>query len=152
MEKGNITKKKTRQQLADDLGINIKTMRNAVRYSENLEIIEKNIGTERAEKFNEIVDKLYKNKKEKISDNQIFWLSKMPPEEQIRIVDAIIRRPVFAKQIINNAIPFCGTKITVTLPNFISDWLSTVAFDAGLSKGKYLEKLLIEMYENRDTE
>ncbi len=36
----------------------------------------------------------------------------------------------------------------VTLPSFISDWLEGAAYDVGMSKGKYIEKLLIGLYEN----
>ena len=150
MDNGNITEKKTRQQLADELNINVKTMRNSIRYVNNLEIIEKNIGQERAEKFNEIVSKLNRNKKEKISDEQILQLSTISPEEQIKIVDRIIGHPKTAKQIINNAIPYCRTKITVTLPSFVSEWLEGAACDVGLSKGRYIEKLLIGLYENEN--
>lgn len=147
MDNGNITKKKTRQQLADDLNINVKTIRNRIRYVDTMTIIEQNIGKDKAEKFDEIVDKLDKNKKCKISNEQILQLSKVSPEEQLRIVDLIIGHPQFAKQIINNAIPYCNTKITVTLPSFVSEWLEATALDAGLSKGRYIEKLLIELYK-----
>ena len=55
MDSGNITEKKTRQELADELNINVKTMRNAIRYTENIEGIEKNIGEERAKKFADVI-------------------------------------------------------------------------------------------------
>lgn len=152
MDSGNITEKKTRQQLADELNINVKTMRNAIRYTRNIESIEKNIGDERAKKFADIVEKLNRNKKEKISDEQIMQLSMVSPQEQIRIVDLIIGHPQNAKRIINNAIPYCQTKITVTLPSFVSDWLDSSAYDFGMSKGKYIEKLLIGLFENAHKE
>lgn len=148
MDNGNITEKKTRQQLADELNINVKTMRNAIRYTRNIESIEKNIGEERAEKFADVVKNLHRNKKEKVSDEQIMQLSRVSPEEQIRIVDLIIGHPQNAKQIINNAIPYCRTKVTVTLPSSVSEWLDSAASDVGMSKGKYIEKLLIEFCEN----
>lgn len=148
MDSGNITEKKTRQQLADELNINVKTMRNAIRYTRNVESIEKNIGEERAKKFNDVINNLHRNKKEKISDEQIMQLSIVSPQEQIRIVDLIIGHPQNAKQIINNAIPYCRTKITVTLPSFVSEWLDSAASDVGMSKGKYMEKLLIGLCEN----
>lgn len=148
MDSGNITEKKTRQQLADELNINVKTMRNAIRYTENIEGIEKNIGEDRAKKFDDIIKKLNRNKKEKVSDEQIRQLSRVSPQEQIRIVDLIIGHPQNAKRIINNAIPYCQTKITVTLPSFVSDWLDSSACDFGMSKGKYIEKLLIGLFEN----
>jgi len=148
MESGNITEKKTRQQLANELEINVKTMRNAIRYTHNIESIEKNIGEDRSKKFDDVIRSIHKNKKEKISDEQIRQLSMVSPQEQIRIVDLIIGHPQNAKRIINNAIPYCKTKITVTLPSFISDWLEVAAWDVGLSKGKYIEKLLIGLYEN----
>lgn len=148
MNSGNITERKTRQQLADELNINVKTMRNAVRYVQNIESIEKIIGKERAEKFADIMSNLNRNKKENISDEQIKQLSLVSPKEQIRIVDLIIKHPHNAKRIINNAIPYCKTKITVTLPSFVSDWLDGKASDIDLSKGKYIEKLLIGLYEN----
>lgn len=152
MDSGNITEKKTRQQLADELNINVKTMRNAIRYTRNIESIEKNIGDERAKKLADIVKKLNRNKKEKISDEQIMQLSMVSPQEQIRIVDLIIGHPQNAKRIINNAIPYCQTKITVTLPSFVSDWLDNSAYDLGMSKGKYIEKLLIGLFENEHRE
>lgn len=152
MESGNITEKKTRQQLADELNINVKTMRNAIRYTRNIESIEKNIGVERAKKFAGIVKELHRNKKERVSDEQIRQLSRVSPEEQIRIVDLIIRHPQNAKRIINNAIPYCKTQITVTLPSFISDWFDSAACDAGMSKGKYIEKLLIGLYKSEHEE
>ena len=40
----------------------------------------------------------------------------------------------------------------VTLPSFISDWLDSAAYDVGMSKGKYIEKLLIRLYENEHRE
>lgn len=152
MDSGNITERKTRQQLADELNINVKTMRNAIRYTRNIESIEKNIREERAKEFADVVKKLHRNKKERISDEQIMQLSRVSPEEQIRIVDLIIRHPQNAKRIINNAIPFCRTKITVTLPSFISDWFDSSAYDFGMSKGKYIEKLLIGLYESEHKE
>lgn len=152
MDNGNITEKKTRQQLADYIGINVKTMRNSCRYVDNITRIEKNIGEERAKKFDDVIKSLHKNKKEKISDEQIRQLSKVSPQEQIRIVDLIIGHPQNAKRIINNAIPYCSTKITVTLPSFISDWLDSAAYDVGMSKGKYIEKLLTGLYENEHRE
>lgn len=150
MDSGNITEKKTRQQLADELNVNVKTMRNAIRYTQNIENIEQNIGDDKAEKFNEIIKKLNRNKKDKISDEQICHLSNVSPEEQIRIVDLIIGHTQNAKRIINNAIPYCRTKITVTLPSFVSDWFEGAACDVGLSKGRYIEKLLIGLYENEN--
>lgn len=150
MDNGNITEKKTRQQLADELNINVKTMRNSIRLVHNIESIEKNIGEKRAKKFNEIIKKLNRNKKEKISDEQILQLSKVSPEEQIRIVDLIIGHPQNAKRIINNAIPYCRTKITVTLPYFVSDWLEGAAYDVELTKGRYIEKILIGLYEKEN--
>ena len=54
-ESGNVTDKKTKQQLAEELNINVKTMRNAGRYIEYIENIEKNIGEEKAEKLNDII-------------------------------------------------------------------------------------------------
>lgn len=65
MNNGNITEKKTKQQLADFIGINVKTMRNSCRYAENIKIIEENIGVERAKKFDDIVRSLEKIKKRK---------------------------------------------------------------------------------------
>lgn len=99
-----------------------------------------------------MVKKLHRNKKERISDEQIMQLSRVSPEEQIRIVDLIIGHPQNAKMIINNAIPFCKTKITVTLPSFISYWFDSSAYDIGMSKGKYIEKLLIGLYESEHKE
>lgn len=148
MDNGNITEKKTKQELADFIGINVKTMRNSCRYAENIKVIEDNIGAERAKKFDDVVRSLQKNKKEKISDEQIRQLSRVSPQEQIRIVDLIIGHPQNAKRIINNAIPYCQTKITVTLPSFVSDWYDSAACDVDMSKGKYIEKLLIGLYEN----
>lgn len=123
-------------------------MRNAIRYTRNIESIEKNIGEEKAKKFADVVKNLHRNKKEKVSDEQILQLSRVSPEEQIRIVDLIIGHPQNAKQIINNAIPYCRTKVTVTLPSFVSEWLDNAACDVGMSKGKYIEKLLIGLCEN----
>ena len=148
MNSGNITEKKTKQELADYIGINVKTMRNSCRYADNIARIERSIGEERSKKFNDVINSLCKNKKEKISDEQILQLSRVSPEEQIRIIDLIIGHPQNAKRIINNAIPYCQTKITVTLPSFISDWYDSAACDVGMSKGKYIEKLLIGLYEN----
>ena len=148
MNSGNITEKKTKQELADELNINVKTMRNAIRYTRNIEGIEKNIGEDRAKKFADVIKNLNRNKKEKISDEQIVQLSKVSPQEQIRIVDLIIGHPQNAKRIINNAIPYCQTKITVTLPSFVSDWYDSAACDVDMSKGKYIEKLLIGLFEN----
>lgn len=152
MDSGNITKKKTKQELADYIGINVKTMRNSCRYADNIKVIEDNIGVERAKKFDDVIKSLHKNKKEKISDEQIRLLSKVSPQEQIRIVDLIIGHPQNAKRIINNAIPYCKTQITVTLPSFISDWYDGAAYDVGMSKGKYIEKLLIGLCENEHRE
>lgn len=135
-ESGNVTDKKTKQQLAEELNINVKTMRNAGRYIEYIENIEKNIGEEKAEKLNDIIYNLQKNKKENVSYEQIKQLSMALPEEQIRIVDLIIRVPQNAKQIINNALPLCRTKITVTLPSFINEWYDYKAMHSGVSKSK----------------
>lgn len=148
MDNGNITEKKTKQELADYIGINVKTMRNSCRYADNIARIEKNIGEERSKKFDDVIRSLHKNKKEKISDEQIRQLSRVSAEEQARKVDLIIGHPQNAKRIINNAIPYCKTQITVTLPSFVSDWFDGAACDAGMSKGKYIEKLLIGLYEN----
>ena len=152
MDSGNVTEKKTRQQLADELNINVKTMRNAIRYTRNIESIGRNIGEGKAKEFADVIKRLNRNKKEKISDEQIMLLSMVSAEEQIRIVDLIIGHPQNAKRIINNAIPYCQTKITVTLPSFISDWYDSAACDVGMSKGKYIEKLLIGLYENEHKE
>ena len=146
-ESGNVTDKKTKQQLAEELNINVKTMRNAGRYIEYIENIEKNIGEEKAEKLNDIIYNLQKNKKENVSYEQIKQLSMALPEEQIRIVDLIIRVPQNAKQIINNALPLCRTKITVTLPSFINEWYDYKAMHSGVSKSKYIEQLLIKFMD-----
>lgn len=151
-ESGNITDKKTKQELAEELNINVKTMRNYVRYAQYLENIEKNIGKEQAEKFNDILDKLYKNKKENISNEQVMQLSKIPPTEQKRVVNLIIKNPQNAKQIINNELPLCKTKITVTLPAFINEWYGYKAMYAGISKSKYIEELLIKFMGVHDSD
>ena len=62
--------KKTRKQLAGDLKISVKTMRESIRYTENMERIEANIGAERAKQFNDIVAALQSNKKERINTNK----------------------------------------------------------------------------------
>jgi uncharacterized membrane-anchored protein YjiN (DUF445 family) len=152
MKNGNITKKKTRQQLASELNISVKTMRNACRYTENIEMIERNIGEERAKKFNDVLKSLYKNKKERISDEQIKQLSRVSKEEQIRIVDLIINHPQNAKQIIYNAIPYCTIKTTITLPQYISEWYDGEAGENDISKNQYIAKLLIKIYEDSYTE
>lgn len=151
-ESGNVTDKKTKQQLAEELNINVKTMRNAGRYIEYIENIEKNIGEEKAEKLNDIIYNLQKNKKENVSYEQIKQLSMVAPKEQIRIVDLIIRAPQNAKQIINNALPLCRTKITVTLPSFINEWYDYKAMDSGVSKSKYIEQLLIKFMYTYSTD
>lgn len=151
-ERGNVTDKKTKQQLAEELNINVKTMRNAGRYIEYIENIEKNIGEEKAEKLNDIIYNLQKNKKENVSYEQIKQLSMALPEEQIRIVDLIIRAPQNAKQIINNALPLCRTKITVTLPSFINEWYDYKAMHSGVSKSKYIEQLLIKFMDTYSTD
>lgn len=151
-ESGNVTDKKTKQQLAEELNINVKTMRNAGRYIEYIENIEKNIGEEKAEKLNDIIYNLQKNKKENVSYEQIKQLSMALPEEQIRIVDLIIRVPQNAKQIINNALPLCRTKITVTLPSFINEWYDYKAMHSGVSKSKYIEQLLIKFMDTYSTD
>ena len=151
-ESGNVTDKKTKQQLAEELNINVKTMRNAGRYIEYIENIEKNIGEEKAEKLNDIIYNLQKNKKENVSYEQIKQLSMALPEEQIRIVDLIIRVPKNAKQIINNALPLCRTKITVTLPSFINEWYDYKAMHSGVSKSKYIEQLLIKFMDTYSTD
>ena len=46
-ESGNVTDKKTKQQLAEELNINVKTMRNAGRYIEYIENIERILGKKR---------------------------------------------------------------------------------------------------------
>ena len=151
-ESGNVTDKKTKQQLAEELNINVKTMRNAGRDIEYIENIEKNIGEEKAEKLNDIIYNLQKNKKENVSYEQIKQLSMALPEEQIRIVDLIIRVPQNAKQIINNALPLCRTKITVTLPSFINEWYDYKAMHSGVSKSKYIEQLLIKFMDTYSTD
>ena len=151
-ESGNVTDKKTKQQLAEELNINVKTMRNAGRYIEYIENIEKNIGEEKAEKLNDIIYNLQKNKKENVSYEQIKQLSMALPEEQIRIADLIIRVPQNAKQIINNALPLCRTKITVTLPSFINEWYDYKAMHSGVSKSKYIEQLLIKFMDTYSTD
>lgn len=153
MENGNITtKRKTRKELAADLQMNVKTMRNACRYMEYREIIDSNIGEEKAKAFEEVVHALQDNKKEKISDEQIYQLSKVSASEQNRIVDIIIKHPNNAKRIINNAIPYCRVKTTVTLPSFVSDWLECEAEDMKVSKAKYIEMLLMGLWEKDQEE
>lgn len=148
MENGNITtKRKTRKELAADLQINVKTMRNACRYAENLDRIQKSIGEEKAEVFEEIIEKLQSNKKENISVEQVYQLSRLSADEQNKIVDRIIKNPHTAKRIINNAIPYCRVKTTVTLPSFISEWIEEEASDMNMSKSKYIEALLMTLYE-----
>ncbi len=116
MKNGNITTEmKTKKELAADLQINAKTMRNACRYVEYCKVIENNIGKEKAEIFEEIVHHLELNKKEKISAEQIYQLSKVSAQEQNRIIDIIIKHPQNSKRIINNAIPYCKVRTTVTL-------------------------------------
>ena len=148
MKNGNITTKiKTKKEIAADLQINVKTMRNACRYVEYWEVIENNIGKEKAEIFEEIVHHLELNKKEKISAEQIYQLSNVSAKEQNRIIDLIIKHPQNAKRIINNAIPYCRVRTTITLPSFISDWLEEEARDFNMSKGKYIETLLMELWK-----
>lgn len=148
MKNGNITTEmKTKKELADDLQINVKTMRNACRYVEYREAIENNIGKEKAKIFEETVNRLELNKKEKISAEQIYQLSKVSAKEQNRIIDLIIKHPQNAKRIINNAIPYCKVRTTITLPSFISDWLEGEASDLNMSKGKYIETLLMGLWK-----
>lgn len=96
---------------------------NILEYVEYCKVIENNIGKEKAEIFEEIVHHLELNKKEKISAEQIYQLSKVSAQEQNRIIDIIIKHPQNSKRIINNAIPYCKVRTTVTLPSFVSDWL-----------------------------
>lgn len=148
MNNGNITtKRKTRKELAADLQINVKTMRNACRYAENLEAINRNIGEKNAKAFEGIIEKLQSNKKENISAEQVYQLSRLSADGQNKIVDRIIKNPHTAKRIINNAIPYCCVKTTVTLPSFISEWIEEEASDMNMSKSKYIEALLMTLYE-----
>lgn len=146
MKNNNKTEKKTRKKLSKEIGISEKTMREKIRYCDNITKIDENIGEERATKFNEIICSLQNNKKKSISDEQIRELSKMSADEQIRIVDRVIKHPNNAKMIINNAIPYCKTKITVTLPSFINDWYIDVAEENYKSRGKYIEEVLVGFY------
>lgn len=147
MNSGNITKK-TRKQLADDLKISVKTMRESLRYVENMERIEANIGAEKAKQFNDIVASLQPNKKENVSAEQIKQLSMLSSNEQIRIVDLIISHPKNAKRIINHAIPYCKVKTTVTLPLFVSEWYEIEADKLNMSKNQYITELLMGLYKN----
>lgn len=67
-------------------------------------------------------------------------------------MDLIIRVPQNAKQIINNALPLCRTKITVTLPSFINEWYDYKAMHSGVSKSKYIEQLLIKFMDTYSTD
>lgn len=88
--------KKTRKQLAEELHMNVKTMRESRRYVENLEIIAGNLG-EDAEKFEEILDKLSKNKKGKLSNSQVAAIARLLPDMQRTICEKIIQHPQNAK-------------------------------------------------------
>ena len=133
MNNGNITKK-TKKELAEFLGVSVKTMRESVKYTNNFEIIEKNVGAEKAEMFEKIISQLKRNNKAKISAEQIKVLSMMSADIQINVIDRVIAHPENAKRIINNEIPFCKTKVTVTLPDYINEWYINQAEEKGVSK------------------
>lgn len=143
-------KYKTKKQLAEDLHMNVKTMREKKRYSENLEIIKCNIG-EDGKKFEEIIENLSRNKKEKISNGQIAMLAELPLEVQRQICKKIVEHPENAKRIVNNWLNSM-IKTTVQIPALVNEWLGEQAVENGLSKGKYIAAMLIDLYKRENEE
>lgn len=142
--------KKTRKQIAEELNVNVKTLRSYVNYAENLRIIAENLG-DNAEKFEETIDKISRNKKERLSNSQIDTLAKLPAELQISICERIIRFPHNAKRIVNNRLD-TNVRTTIEIPASVNDWLSDCASVYGMSKGKYIAKMLTNLYERENEE
>lgn len=142
--------KKKRKELAEDLHMNVKTMRENRRYAENLEIIAGNLGDD-AEKFEEILDKLSRNKKEKLSNSQVAAIARLLPEMQRTICEKIIQHPQNAKTIVNNYLD-TNVRTTIEIPASVNDWLSDGAAVYGMSKGKYIAKMLTNLYERENGE
>lgn len=142
--------KKTREELAEELHMNVKTMRESRRYVENLEIIAGNLGDD-AEKFEKILDKLSRNKKEKLSNSQIAAIAKLLPDMQRTICEKIVQRPQNAKTIVNTYLD-TNVRTTIEIPASVNDWLSDCASVYGMSKGKYIAKMLTNLYERENEE
>lgn len=142
--------KKTREELAKELHMNVKTMRESRRYVENLEIIAGNLGDD-AEKFEKILDKLSRNKKEKLSNSQIAAIAKLLPDMQRTICEKIVQHPQNAKTIVNTYLD-TNVRTTIEIPASVNDWLSDCASVYGMSKGKYIAKMLTNLYERENEE
>lgn len=143
---------KTQKDIAEMFGRNEKTLRDLERYSNNIDYIRSVIGDFLADQFDIILESCARNKKQGISRDQIAALCNMPQEDIIAIVEHIVRYPQRAKQIINNSVPGIKTKVTVTLPSIVSEWLDDRAADDGISKAKYIESLLCCLYENENNQ
>lgn len=142
--------KKTRKELAEELHMNVKTMRESRRYVENLATIAGNLG-DNAEKFEEILDKLSRNKKEKLSNSQVAAIARLLPDMQRTICEKIIEHPQNAKTIVNNWLD-TSVRTTIEIPASVNDWLSDCAAVYGMSKGKYIAKMLTNLYERENGE
>ncbi|MCD8398660.1 MAG: hypothetical protein LUD12_16060 [Lachnospiraceae bacterium] len=146
----NTNTPKTKKDMAEMFRMSEKTMRSIERYGDNLNYIRSVIGDSSADEFEKVLESFSRNKKQGISRDQITALCNMPQEDIISIVERIIRYPQRAKQIINNSVPGIKTKVTVTLPSIVSEWLDYRAADDGISKSKYIETLLCCLYENEN--
>lgn len=143
-------KKKTKKEIAEDLHMNLKTMRAKAKYVDDLEMICQNLGDD-GKKFEEILEHLERNKKRKISNAQLATLARLPPELQKDICKKIIAHPQNAKKVINTWID-TPIKTTIEIPASVNEWLVDQAERYGLSKGKYIAAMLINLYnkENRE--
>mgnify|MGYP000931470103 CR=1 FL=1 len=143
-----IEKKKTRKQIAEDLGQNVKTIRNLVRLSEALDYLKNNVGEELYTEFEKTLNSIWKNKKAMPSYDSLKKMVMLPQDIQIKICKNIIKHPMNAKTILGNSMGDAQKiKVTVTLPQSINDYYKMKSEEYGMSRNKYIEWLLCKLAE-----
>lgn len=137
--------KMTIKEVAKMFGVSEKTARQEKRVVIAEIAIEEAIGKETADKFINIYHEKNKNKKNGISDSQLISLSKQSPEVIRDIVENILADPDDCKQVLREWLPV-DERITVMLPQEVSQYYETQAKAKEMSKGKYISLVLQWFY------
>lgn len=137
--------KMTQKKIAQMFGISEKTARKDRQIGIASLALENALGKEVADKFIDIYREKNKNKKNGISDSQLISLSKQSPEVIRDIVEDILADPDDCKQVLREWLPV-DERITVMLPQEVSQYYETQAKAKEMSKGKYISLVLQWFY------
>lgn len=132
----------TRKQLAEEIGLSEKTMREYIALARATKAIEELIPEEDVEPLQAVWATVGKDRKKGLSMQQVIALSHESPAIITETVKEILQSPNDCKEVVRRKLSQSEVKTMVILPSLTNDYYTRKAKEAGMSKGQYMALIL----------